>query len=877
MGIVKDHLRGLVERQVRERGTVVWFDPERHYAEFVREFALPDTRIEVYDGSFFALRHRIDPFLRLPTEVPPKLVVYVPMGQDQTCDALMELTYVGVVMQPGRPSANLNTRLAVVAKGALRPILGKQELAEIEKQIEAGKLTLEDLDKFGGPGGATASVISVIFNTTDPADVALVFLDGDRYDREIVKRRSVPEVASFLGRAFGVELPPDTACPEIRSSLARHVLMTEFVCSLRDSVPPQLSSLKIAADQDARDACTGLVREWRNRRDLRESYAEHADWVEQELQVSKLELGFEQVRECETFAAIDAVLQSGVEDRALGAGTWSAEEHGSLHGLVGRRLRGFWSSWPERYPAVQPRWQLDQTAIDLLHTAGAIERGLKALTGGPEAILRCYAEGADGQEPWCLLDSHHRHLERRAESFDFGPGQESLGRLLALARRRYRELGEALSERYLRLLEEARFQAPGFRRQTETFAAHVAPALRDGKTAYLLVDALRYEMARELAGSMPGEYEVSLALGLGVVPTITPIGMAACLPGAEDGVRVVPAPAGKLALEVGGTALRTREERVRWLSEHAPLASSGAPAKVYETKLEGLLRPSRAVEKGVKEADLVLITSQEIDELAESDNVALARRIMDDTLVQLQRAVRKLADLGCGTIVLTADHGHLFADELDTDTKIDPPGGQTALLHRRVWVGKGGADSPAFLRTSLAALGVGEGLDVAVPWGFGAFKAAGGASAYFHGGMSPQEMAIPVLVVKAKVGVAAPVSDVGWDLKLGSRKITTRFVSVQVAGVATGLFTPSLPRVRVEVRLDAKPVSDPVSATYGFNEGTRDVELALEPGERAVQTNTVTLMISSGPSRGKASVHLLDSAIGVELARLDDVDVDIAL
>lgn len=867
----------MVERQLNERGIVVWFDPDEHYAAFVNEISLPDTRQEVFDGSFLALRHRIDPLLDLPADAPPRLLIYVPTNHDSTYDALIELTQSGEVMRPGSSSPPLNTRLAVVAKAALRASNSKQNLAGIEKQIDANKLTLDDVDRLGGEDGPTAGVISAIFNTTNPADVALAFLADDRYDSEIGKRQAISEVAALLEHAFGVGLPPTADCAELRSSLARHLLMTEFAGSLQGPVPAQISSLKVAGEPARRDTCQRLVKEWRNRRDLRESYADQADRIEQELQISTLALTLDQLRECETFAAIETLLQTGVEERIDTIDAWSPEEYGSLQTLIERRLQGFWSAWPERYPTIQPRWQIDQTALRLLATADGIARGLKSLTGGPETILERYGQGSGEQEPWCLLYTHHRHLERRAESFDFAPGQESLERLLASARQRYREVGEMLAERFLRLLHAASFETHGVRHQTEIYASYVAPALREGKTAYILVDALRYEMARELVESMPHDTEVALELALATVPTITEIGMAASMPCAESGIRVVPVAPGKLALEIGGTILKTREDRVRWLSERATLASSGEPAKVYETKLEALLQSSRPVQTGIKHADLIFVTSQEIDELAELDNVALARRFMDDTLVQLQRAIRKLADLGCGTIVLTADHGHVFADKLDTDMKIDAPGGQTALLHRRVWLGKGGATSPATMRTSLAALGVGEEFDVAVPWGFGGFKVAGGASAYFHGGMSPQELAIPVMVVRAKAAAASPTSSVQWEIKLGSRKITTRFVSVQVLCSPTGLFTPDLPRVRIEIRADGKPISEPVSATYGFNEGTRDVELAFDPKTRSVETNTVTLMISSGPSRGTASVHLLDSTTGMELASLVDIGVDIAL
>jgi hypothetical protein len=49
---------------------------------------------------------------------------------------------------------------------------------------------------------------------------------------------------------------------------------------------------------------------------------------------------------------------------------------------------------------------------------------------------------------------------------------------------------------------------------------------------------------------------------------------------------------------------------------------------------------------------LILITSQEIDELGEADNMAQARLQIDGVLSHLRRGVRVLADHGIKTIVL---------------------------------------------------------------------------------------------------------------------------------------------------------------------------------------------------------------------------------
>jgi hypothetical protein len=878
LGVVSDHLRGLVERQVKERGLVVWFDPEGHYREFAEDLSLPETSVERCEGSFFELRHRVEPHLGADRDSPPRLVVYVGQAEEDTHNALVELTEPGVVMKPGQHSVNLNTRLAVVAKRAMRPMLGDQQTAKIERDVAAGKLTLADLDQLTTD---RSEVVALIFGTAYPQDVALKFLGSERYDAELASRSATGDLASLLGGAFGISLPEDAPCEELRGALTRHVLSTEFVRTISGPLPPELSSVNVAEEEPAAETCVALAYEWRNRRDLRDSYAEHADRVEGELSASQLRLGMEQVKDCETFAAAELALQTATEDWALETAGWTPEQHRDLRALISCRLQGFWASWPERYGQIHPRWLLIESAVEVIQTAGRIETDLKALDGKPDEILRHYAGDLSAEEPWCDLDTHHRRLERR--DLDFAPrlGDEygALNQLVARARKRYREAAERLSEHYLSALQKARFEVLGIPRQTEIFAQHVAPALEKGKVAYVLVDALRYEMARDLARTLEGDYEVGISPAVGTVPTITEIGMAALMPGAESGAKVVEVSDGKLGLEVGGTVLRERKDRVACLRRWGDQASR----TVYDTKLEDLFSHPKKLRAAVKDADLVFVTSQEIDEQGELGNIPTARQFMDQVLLRLPRAIKLLADLGCETIILASDHGYVFGEELDTDMKIDSPGGQTKDLHRRVWVGVGGSREDSFLRMPLSRMGLAEDLEVAVPWGFGAFKAPGGANAYFHGGMSPQEMAIPVVSLKPKHAAEAALSaDLSWELALNSKKISTRFLTVQISGRAERpqLFESPLPRVRVEVLVGDAIVSEPVAATYGFSETALDIGMRLGKGEE-MEPNTVTLMVD--PDRdpetrgGVASVRLLNATTGVALARRDGVEVDISV
>src|SRR4051794_3206461 len=123
-GVVTDHLVGLIVKQVEDHGLVVWYDPEGHYREAVTSLRPSGTRMARYDGSFFRLRHEIDPLLN--GLQPPRLVVYVPLDQADTDHALIELEAAGVVFQPGQQPPNRNTRLSLVARNALRPLLGDE-------------------------------------------------------------------------------------------------------------------------------------------------------------------------------------------------------------------------------------------------------------------------------------------------------------------------------------------------------------------------------------------------------------------------------------------------------------------------------------------------------------------------------------------------------------------------------------------------------------------------------------------------------------------------------------------------------------------------------------------------------------------------------
>lgn len=863
MAVVTESLFQLIAKQVDEKGLVVWYDPEQAYSTVAAELSLPNTTVALYEGSFLKLRHEIDHLLN--DGQPPRLVVYVPVERTETHSALIELDCAGVIMQPRQQPPACNTRLSVVARNALKPILGEDQVDEIVRQVDAGKLSLADLNSLADKGkDISTGVLTLIFGSANPQEVALAFLASERYDEEISKKEAEKELRNLLQANFDIELPADESLSKWRGRLGRHVMLTDLLAVLKQQVPSSLSSVAVANSTGGIDACVRLARTWRNSRDVRDSYVIVANKVEKELALGQLELPVERIGESETFLCVEQTLLAHVESELPKSAT------PTLLQLAEYRLSRFWA---DVIPAIQARWALICSGAEVLIEADRVGKALKTAPTKVPGLVKAYTGDDD---PWCLLDTHHRHMESRKYNFEFAASNEHHGleKLITTAEQRYNEVGSAVAKIFIKGFFMAKHPIKGLLRQRDIFEKQVKPLLGESKVAYLWVDALRFEMARELCRLLQDDFKLEIQPAIGTAPTITEIGMAALLPKANESAKVVPGLPGKLALEIDGEVIKDRKDRVAFLKEHAGVS-------VFDARLDDLLpKPTKKVKDGIQNSTLILITSQEIDELGEADNMAQARLQIDGVLTQLRRGVRILADHGINTIVLVADHGHLFGEEIGEDMKIESPGGKVEDLHRRVWVGLGGNAEPSYLRTSLESLGVDSEFDIATPWTFAVFKSKGGGRAYFHGGLSPQELIVPMVVMHSAVKSLTLSIGVQWMLTPGAAKLTTRFFSVQIAGIQgeSSLFGFEPPKVRVELRANKKCVSRPVSASYGFEDATGEVTLKIaDTDKKQVEPNTVTVMLSEEISQKTVGVYLLDATTGAELATPLMVDVAISM
>ena len=202
------------------------------------------------------------------------------------------------------------------------------------------------------------------------------------------------------------------------------------------------------------------------------------------------------------------------------------------------------------------------------------------------------------------------------------------------------------------------------------------------------------------------------------------------------------------------------------------------------------------------------------------------------------------------TIVLAADHGHLFADEIGEDMKIEAPGGKTEDLH-------GGSGSAWAARRSRRTCGprcrrsgVDSDLDIATPWTFACLQVEGRRPS-----LLPRRAVAPGAdhprgrddARRPRPRRPADRHPVDADARHGETDHAVLLRADRREPEQSSLFGFEPPKVRVEIRANKKCVSIPVSASYGFEEATGEVKLKVaENDTKRIEPNTVTVMIVRG-------------------------------
>lgn len=747
------YLHNQIEEKLKDRRVVVWYDPNREFYSFVESLPkldgdLPSATVgatkatlAIYQESYFALRLLVEPLVSVNR--PQPLMIYIPSERrDPKGSVLMELEKAGTTYEPQMKRLARNVMRKYFSDGVIDEMLAPDTLTYSDI------LTLLDQNN----GGERTSLLPTILGTRDNVAMVATWVADSDCDEELVKKDVATELLKLVESRAGYVAETGSGLDAVRTKFRRYLLANEFREDLSCEAPTSLAMVPTPGSKDSRDFCRKVLDHLRTRH--ANEFQIMADTVESEFGLATANIDPKHLGSIDTFRFEERAMLRHCGD-CLAAGDFVVSTK-----LASVHSQSFWAR--QDLSRRQAQWEVCALMAALGIEIEKVELDLKKLGGNSNSntiVSRYVAE--DG---WHRMDLAHRRLEARVARMDEEPETETA---LSVIRARVEQVLRNMSVIFGKAFQASHWSVDSVLHQTRVWQQRVAPL--SGKIACFHVDAFRFEMGRDFSSQLAEALDVEVIPAVAALPSITPLCMAALLPGAAEAYAVVDA-GGKVGAKVGSSVLTDVNDRMKYLKATVPDAN--------DITLDRLLQdtPSKVQQK-IGDARVLVVRSQEIDALGEK-NELLARSVMDTVVGNLARAVRKLAGLGFERFVITADHGHQFGSRKEDDMKLEAPAGSQLELHRRCWIGRGPADAAGTVKIKAPELGYDSNLEFVFPEALGVFKAGGGL-AYHHGGFSLQELVVPVVSFRMPT-TATVVSGPAVTLADYPESITNRTFGVRI-------------------------------------------------------------------------------------------------
>ena len=380
-------------------------------------------------------------------------------------------------------------------------------------------------------------------------------------------------------------------------------------------------------------------------------------------------------------------------------------------------------------------WQLLGDAARLgcsIEAAGNELQGRQSVQAAVEEYVRVGA----------AVDQAHRHLEQNRQKLlrSQMPRFEQVRATLDEMQRVWRDWANHWALAFNSVCRAHGFLPDSDLQQRHLFDQDVKPLVStDGTTAYFVIDALRYEMGRELMDAI-GELaktDVNLTWRLAELPTVTEVGMNVLAPVAKSG-RLQPELSGGKFVGFSAGEFRVHDPDTRRRAMHDRVGGRTCP----KIDLDEVLNLEVAsLRRKVAGARLVMIHSREIDSSGEA---GFGPTAFETVLKDLRSAWHLLREAGVRNFIFTGDHGFLLVDDqLSLPSHDRGAGGK-----RRYVISDRAADHEGEVRVSMRQLGYDcEDLQLMFPETLAVYDNVRDPKGFAHGGNSFQERVIPVLTV----------------------------------------------------------------------------------------------------------------------------------
>jgi len=747
------------EKRLQKHPILIIYDPAQKYFQIAA--GLADTRTHFIDGSLSTIEGREQAFSawRKMSELSHetnRLVIYLPIVKPQTGQQKQQNPYQIFALGGGEfPDTDSESLFGLCLQTA--PELRSQ----LETLFHHGEPDFETINNLLA-GSTNWPKLKTILKAESAAEILAAALSPNaQQEKELNNDKSWgEEFRSFC--AANLSFTPTCAnYAELSHELWRFILFSEFAFNLPGDLPASLQHIPKAAE-----AQKSLV--FRVCEDLRGTerhqmlYMQQAESVAKELQLEQKMQQYKDLGRRDTFAFEERTFLNIFCD-AIAAGDYEKCENIIKH----RRS----SLWVRHLPDRQQLWIVAERALQLLNLTRDLEPVLQSARPVTNDLIDLYVSR------FRLVDRTHRNFE--AAVVEVYSDLLSLEAVIKQARQCYARASEKLQLLFISAVQAEGWPASSRMRSSEVFDKVIAPLLVERKkTAFFMVDALRYELAAELENELSGKYSTKLTPICAQLPTITAVGMASLLPSAQNKMHHS-IEGGAILPILDGKMIKTPTDRFNFLQ-------SIYGDRCLMSDLDDLLeRPHLKVDPNKQ---LWVIKTTDIDDIGEMSSFA-ARQFISLLLRKLIAAIHAVKRHGFDQAIVATDHGFILLHEQAAGDVATKPIGEWTVIKDRFLMGTG-SGSDAVLALAPEEVGTkGDFKTLAVPKSFAAFSRG---MPYYHGGLSLQEALLPLLVIAFGPKTVEEKSNLEMTLsyrKGASGKITTRRPIIEISIFSDSLYS----------------------------------------------------------------------------------------
>ena len=735
------------------RRIIFWQDPDREFENQIDELQLENVKILKLTGkNNFAVKQLLSEI-----DLDSNYLIYNPISYSDVRDNwLLDIELYSEEYRADRLSQLIQTlnasptpQMRKAMKGYSKFCENKERLAKLNAlhmnlaspgQLHIGVLSVLSVAKNNTPAGI---IRALLMAGLDPENNEVIS-DIRKFGNEAILWEMVQRYTGYT-HAEGNSLLP----------LASHILLTSLSVTMSGGC---LKGLEALISEQHKEACYALVNEWMHSDDD-DSLYEIAREVEtvHHLTYRFDHLEVDDLMNSECFPCINECILR----RYMTEVTENVIKTSDIISAVDKRRTTKWYKRVQYYYEgllqVANMQQFYQANISGFHIAEH------------EKLWKAYCSD------YCRMDYYYRmfHTAFGRSLKESSTVLEDLYKNVAdyvekLYKNWYlKELGSQWSK----LIEDelgSGYALSGITHQEDFFTSFVRPIFSYGSRAYVIIsDALRYEVAVELTGLLTRETKgvAKIASIQSVFPSVTRYGMAALLPHKKLNITAD----GKVLcddLSTEGTANREKVlQRV-----HA-----GNVAVTYKQLLTMKQAERREM---VSKANIVYIYHNTID--AVGDKAATEDQVFDacaDAIGEIKNLIRIIVnDLNGSNILITADHGFLYSYKpLEESDKLEKSfaSEKTLELDRRYVIASPDCADEHMIRVPMKHFD--SDLMGFAPKEYIRVKKQGGGMNYVHGGVSLQEMVVPVIEyrnLKASSKGYVEIKKAPLELLSQSRKVS---------------------------------------------------------------------------------------------------------